>query len=459
MGAGDGMAQAGTAWRTCIDFGTAASKASTCSAWDKSGALLAQIHPLRLGAVCGEPNPYVAESALLFDRGRVYFGWNARKRSVEQAPDVELLHSFKTFLAASDLRDTLRLQLKRSVDRSGKFTQRDALTLYAAYLLRLTEKATELDPRIPVAARDCPRRYAYPTWRTGSAANAILAEIFDVAAFVADALGGAVHHPEGVSAEAALAALASAKPEKGASRIEAGVYEAQAAAECHFAYTRGLPHHVIVFDMGAGTTDITSFELNRSERGSDYFMSEIADTRRTILLACDEVDKLLMSIILDRAKLSNPIAANRFWRHLALQRRQLKEELFAKGELALAFEGRRIVVRIGDLKRDRQFSAFRNALEHNFRYCLTQVELRAAAAGHKEVGIVLAGGGARLPFVTQMAADARPRVRGIRKLLLQPLVPAWAKDPNFEHLEDIFPQMSISIGGAVAQLQASDLHA
>lgn len=459
MGAGEGMGRGGTAWRTCIDFGTAASKASTCSAWDKSDALVAQIYPLRLGAVSGEPNPYVAESALLFDRGRIYFGWHARKRSVEQPLEVELLHSFKTFLAASDLNDALGLRLKRSVDRSGKFTQRDALTLYAAYLLRLTEKAMQADPRLPIEARSCPRRYAYPAWRTGAAANAILSDIFDTAASVAEALGDAMHDSEGVSGVAASAALARAAPLKGASRIEAGVYEAQAATECHFAYTRGLPHHVIVYDMGAGTTDITSFELKRTESGGDYFMTEIADSRRTLLLACDEVDKLLVSIILDRAKLSNPIAANRFWRHLALQRRQLKERLFAEGELELEWEDRRFKVRVNDLKRDRQFNAFRTALEQNFKYCLTQVELRAAAAGHNEVGIVLAGGGARLPFVQKMAADARPRVRGIRKLLLQPLVPAWAKDPKFEHLEEIFPQVSISIGGAVAQLQASDFHA
>src|ERR1700741_1838476 len=66
-----------THWTTCIDFGTAASKASICTP-PRSGASPADlVHPLRIGSICGEPNPYVAQSALLFDRGRIYFGWHA----------------------------------------------------------------------------------------------------------------------------------------------------------------------------------------------------------------------------------------------------------------------------------------------------------------------------------------------------------------------------------------------
>ncbi|MBX9745777.1 MAG: Hsp70 family protein [Hyphomonadaceae bacterium] len=442
-------------WRTCIDFGTAASKASTCSAWDKTGPLYAHVHPLRLGAICQEPNPYVAESALLFDAGRVFFGWNARKRAADQPPDTEVLHSFKTFLASADLSEALSLKLKRTVDRSGRFSQRDALTLYVAYLLRLTERAMALDANLPREASQGLRRYAYPTWRTGAAANTMLAEIFDVASSLSDTLGEQMLSPQGAPADAALEALQRARPSPGRGRIEAGVYEAQAAAECHFAYTRGLPHHVIVFDMGAGTTDITSFEFRETPEG--HTMREIANSRRTILLACDEVDKLLMSFILDRAKLASS-HANRLWRHLALRRRQLKEELFAQGATSFDWENKRYGVHLNDFRRDQHFQAFCAAIEQNFKYCLTQVELRAAAAGHTEVGVILAGGGASLPFVQKMAMRARPSARGIKKLLVQPLVPTWAKDPSFKHLANIFPQVSISIGGAVAHVHAADLH-
>ena len=106
-----------THWTTCIDFGTAASKASICAS-PRPGIKPAElVHPLRIGSICGEPNDYVAQSALLFDRGRIYFGWNALQRAGAADVEADILHSFKTFLAAPDLKEALRLRLKRSIDR------------------------------------------------------------------------------------------------------------------------------------------------------------------------------------------------------------------------------------------------------------------------------------------------------------------------------------------------------
>jgi molecular chaperone DnaK (HSP70) len=187
-------------------------------------------------------------------------------------------------------------------------------------------------------------------------------------------------------------------------------------------------------------------------------MREIANSRRTLSLACDEVDKLLLSFITDRAKLANTSHANKLWRRLALRRQKLKEDIFKNGSVNIQWDKRRFSVRLSDFKRDPHFTAFRGALEQNFKSCLTQVELRAAAAGYGEVGIILAGGGASLPFVQAMAARARPSVRTIKRLLLQPLVPDWAKDATFADFAPIFPQVSISIGGAVAHVQTADLH-
>jgi molecular chaperone DnaK (HSP70) len=445
------------AWRTCIDFGTAASKASTCAPWAQTGRLTYHVHPLRIGAICNEPNPFVAQSALLFDGPRIYFGWNALKHAASTELATDVLHSFKTFLAAADLQEALRLRLKRSVDRSGAFSQRDALVLYVSYLLYLTEHAFALDPSLPAEARACPRRYAYPTWRAGADANTIMAGIFDAAASVAVALGDDLASPRGVDLERARAALDTAGREPGSGRIEAGVYEAQAAAECHFAFTHGLPDHVMVFDMGAGTTDITAFE--RREEGGVSMMREMTDARRTILLACDEIDKLLVSYILERVKTKQKNLLKQFWRTLMLRARHLKEELFRKGSCEVRCDQQRIYVRLSDFMRDRQFAAFRAALASNFRSCLTHTSLRAVAAGSDEVGVVLAGGGAALPFIQDMAKHTRPTSARIRRISVQPLVPEWAADETFKRqLAPIFPQVAISIGGAVAHVHATDLH-
>jgi hypothetical protein len=85
--------------------------------------------------------------------------------------------------------------------------------------------------------------------------------------------------------------------------------------------------------------------------------------------------------------------------------------------------------------------------------------MRAVAAGRDEIGVILAGGGSTLPFIQKMAARIRPSIGRIRSVRVQPLVPEWAKDPAFKNqLAPIFPQVAISIGGAVANLQPTDLH-
>src|SRR5262249_44906700 len=147
---------------------------------------------------------------LLFDGARVYFGWNALMRATAPDVETEVLHSFKTFLAAANLTDALDLRLKRSVDRQCLFTQRDALTLYIAYLIRLTEHAALLDVTLPREAHKCPRRYAYPSWKTGTAANTIMAAIFDMGASIAEMLGDDLFSEIGVSTDRIRAALNAA---------------------------------------------------------------------------------------------------------------------------------------------------------------------------------------------------------------------------------------------------------
>ena len=287
-------------WTTCIDFGTAASKASICTP-PRSGVSPADlVHPLRIGSICGEPNPYVAQSALLFDRGRIYFGWHALQRAGEADVKSDILHSFKTFLAASDLKEALRLRLKRTIDRSGVFCQRDALILYVAYLLHLSERAALDDPALPPEARNCQRRYAYPTWRAGHAANTMVGAIFDAAAAVAVTFGDNLSNSAGIDQSGARRSLDAAMNSPGEGRIEAGVFEAQAAAECHVAYSPGLPDHILVFDMGAGTTDVTAFERGGDDSAS---MRELAHARQSFMLGCDEIDKILVRYIFRSAEI------------------------------------------------------------------------------------------------------------------------------------------------------------
>lgn len=441
--------------RICVDFGTATSKASLCAP-QRTGAAPAQlVHPLPLGQIAGEDNPFLVHSALMFDGGRILFGGAALTRARDPDAATDPLQSFKTFLAARDPEATLRSRLRRNIDPSGRFSQRDALVLYTAYLTRLTERAVLAQRHLHPRLLTRPRRFAFPRWRPNSAANAFLVGVFDDAAAAAAQFGDALCDPGGIEAAAARHVLDNARLRPGDGRIEGGVFEAQAAAECHLAYGGDAPRHMLVFDMGAGTTDITAVERTRGGGGREGWR-EIGGERATLSLACDEVDRLMLAVFIDRAGSERRRGAHdKFWRRLALNARGLKERLFRDGVCEAHYEGRRIVVRTQDLMKDRTFRAFRHSLADAYQVSLSRVAKRAADDGADTVGVILAGGGAMLPFVQQMASHARPSVSRIRRVDVRPLVPAWAHHDSFgADLAPIFPQIAISIGGAVAAMPA-----
>lgn len=442
-------------WRICIDFGTAASKAALSMAGLRGPEALDDIHPLQIGTAAGETTPFIAPSALLFDKGRILFGAAALDEA--NSAEVEPLQSFKTFLGARDLEEALSFKLRRSVDASGLFTQRDALVLYSAYLMRLCERALALDARLPAGAHLSPRRYAYPNWRPGALANRILSNIFDIAQKLSEILGDGLLAREGVLFEDARAALKQAYNAPGQGRIEAGVFEALAAAECHFALSPDMPDFVIVFDMGAGTTDMTAFEC--VGQGEARRMREIAQARQTSALACDEVDKIIVARMSLKAKGEKRRGARKqFWRRLSTRARKLKETLFRDGQCEATYEGQKITLKLAEFMHDRNFVAFYSALLDTYRGFLTEIGIRAAASGKDAIGIVLAGGGSSLPFVQQMAQKTRPRVSRIRRVLVQPVVPSWVYDHHSARaLAPLFPQLAIAIGGAVALLSADSV--
>jgi len=439
--------------RICIDFGTAASKASLCLAERDDAAASELVHPLQIGAIAGEASPYLAQSALLFDKERVHFGARAMAHARSGKATSTPLTSFKTFLAARDLNDTLTSRLLRTIDITGKFQQRDALVLYTAYLTRLVERAILRDQTLHPRLLTRPRRFAYPRWRPGSAANEYLAAVFDQAAAIAAELGDALCSEEGVELHAARAALDKARVQPGDGRIEGAVFEARAAAECHLAFGGETPEHVLVFDMGAGTTDITA--VRRTPIGyKRHAWQEIEGLRATMPLACDEVDRLMIAKFIDRAGAKRSKAAlDQFWRRISLHSRPLKEALFRDGYCEAQFEGRTVTVRSQDLFRDRTFVNFQRALAGAYQEALTRVAHHAAQDGADAIGVILAGGGSKLTFIQQMAQHTRPSVSRIRKIDLRPVVPTWAQGEDFSaELRDIFPQVAISIGGAVAAM-------
>ena len=433
-------------WTVCVDFGTAASKAA--AAWRAPGVAFRPDHVrlLRLGEGDGD-NPYTLKSVLYLDHGRIFFGETGWRRAQAQDSRVnrQALSSFKTLLSSSDLDYSIGQLVSPRVDPVGVFRQRDLIVLFLAFLIRRIDRAQMLDPTLA----DQPRpslRYSYPGWTSTDAAarHRLIARLFDEGMIVAELIQEDFGANEGLSYETAREALARAKEIKVASRIEGVVFEATAAAACRLVGHDGAAAHAAVIDMGAGTTDIGGYTI--SEAGG---VQEITGVQRTLDIAGDTFDRVLMNVFIKKARhVKDEHARGLFWRSLLPQVRGLKETLIATGKCALTHEGKTITVKMNELTRRGDFKRALKDVSAAYQEALTAISGAAMDAGQHEVAVVLAGGGANYPFLQAMAAKARPG-KGRVRLRVEPLVPDWARAFD-ERSASVFPQLSIAIGGAMA---------
>lgn len=274
--------------RVCLDFGTAFSKASV--------RIAGQARPLAIGAAAKSEHPFLTPSVMFVEGGRITFGPAALARAHSAANGRDPILSFKTILAARDLEQALALKVKPSIDPTNTLRQRDALILYLAYLDQLIGSALQSDPVIaasgagenanaPSSSDSAPatppnerRRYTTPIWRTHAEGDRVMGRLFDEAVIVSRDLGPLLLTEDGISIAHAGAALEKARGSLGIGQLERGVFEAHAAAAAYAAFAHEPKRFLLVFDMGAGTTDFAGFERIG---GDDQLLSEIAEARQS----------------------------------------------------------------------------------------------------------------------------------------------------------------------------------
>jgi hypothetical protein len=436
------------AWTVCVDFGTAASKAA--AAWRAPNEAFRPEHvrPLRLGEGDSD-NPLTLKSVLFLDHGRLFFGetgWR-RAQAVDARANRQALSSFKTLLSSKDLEHSIGLLVSPRVDPAGVFRQRDLLVLFLAFLIRRIDRAQGLDPVL--ADQPKPRlRYSYPGWTSSdsSARHKLISRLFDEGMIVADLIKEDFGANEGLSYDVARAALRQAQTIEVASRIEGVVFEATAAASCRLVGHDGAGAHAAVIDMGAGTTDIGGYSVTKSGG-----VEEMIGVQRTLDIAGDTFDRVLMNLIMKKARhVRGEKARGLFWRALVPQIRTLKEAIVADGFCTLDEGGKTIKVKLKEMMGRPDFKKAMKDIDAAYLAALDEISGAALEAGHHEIAIVLAGGGANYPFLQALAARPKP-AKGKVRINVQPLVPDWAKGGMFdERLAAVFPQLSIAIGGAMA---------
>lgn len=433
------------AWNVCIDFGTAFSKAAAApqAAWTHFHP--EDVRPLMLSGEDGA-NPFLLDSAIFVDDDRILFGRAAITRADALAHQKrQALRSFKTLLSVSDLDRALNTSAPVSIDPHRIFPMRDLVVLYLAYLLAATDRAIRSDPVLAEASA-IERRYAAPAWRSGDSGglhDAVVRLFGEAEAFRA-AVGDKILAPQGLSiksvSDAIAGALSHPKP------IQMGlVFEATAAA----AYTSiGLEEsasHMVVVDMGAGTTDIAAVARSGGR------MEEVQHARVTLKQAGDFIDKIVANIVLDsNAWARSAEQQSILWRLLMRHMRDIKESLFLDGRAMLRHENRTIGLSMRDLEKDRDFREFLKTLQRAYDTSLSAVRDSAIERKRRGVQAVAVGGGAHAPFI-QALLKRKPQRSGKLVWEARPATPDWAHAPAFRgNLAPVFPQLAIAIGGALA---------
>ncbi|MBX9746434.1 MAG: Hsp70 family protein, partial [Hyphomonadaceae bacterium] len=334
-------------WTLCIDFGTAYSKAAAAptGAWTRFDPAL--VRPLRLSQHDGQGNAFLLDSAVFVDDGRVLFGRPAIARADALGSKKRTaLKSFKTLLSVSDLDRALNTNAPLSIDPHRIFQMRDLIVLYLAYLLAAIEKARALDPMIKGRIV---RRYAAPAWRGGDAAglHGAVVKLFGEAEALRARVGDALLSAAGLDIDTITKTLPMAI-ESGAPLDMGLIYEATAAA----AYTSiGLDDsasHLLVVDMGAGTTDVAAL----ARIGNRMF--ELPEARSTLKQAGDFVDRVIANRALDAAKWAKTTDQKAaLWAELMRGMRDTKESLFEEGRASVRYRDHIFTLAIKDFERDK----------------------------------------------------------------------------------------------------------
>jgi hypothetical protein len=268
-------------------------------------------------------------------------------------------------------------------------------------------------------------------------------------------LGEALLAREGVPVSVLRPALVFAESAIIGSRVEACILEPIAAASLGMGPddTSGRAHSAwLVLDVGAGTTDLAGVEWMHG------LVREIADARRGLVAAGDEIDRVVMERALAQAKHVRSIPKKtEMWRRLMTEVRTRKVELFAAGATSLSVEGKSVTLRRADVEKDRDFKRIRNAIAEAFGLSLKSV---CESDGAREAGVVcviVAGGGAGMKFVRDIAVQGRiegDKARhgaSVRTRIVQ-VGAEWRRQTFSEIDEQTLTQLAIALGGAIAPL-------
>lgn len=431
----------------CLDFGTAMSKAFAMRG-DEGPIELA------LGVRAGAAGYPVDSSLFVSDDGLIYFGPQAMAQG---APAMEAgrarFDSPKARLSMGEQGEIDKINVGHEINpTSTPLSEGELITLYLGYLTDLA--VSELESH--GFSRYAIRRFARPCWSEDRNrwAEPLLRRMLAKAQILADTFQG--RWQNGIPVAEAKAALSKIRelgtvPEY---LLDQGIPEPVAAAASLMLRDEAQREMFMVIDVGAGTTDFGVFLLQHNPDRDICLTRIVPGTIEYLPEAGNRVDDLLKFFVLDSEGIDPGSAEGKHNKtYLDSRIRMYKETLFRDGivEVTLANHSRVVVDR----------DAFLNSIRvQNFaqrlRGKLEQV-LSTLGDGYldllarSDLKVVLTGGGASLPMVSELAKGP-VEIKG-RKILRRPtpLVPAWI-DETYPQFSSQYPQLAVAIGGAAPSL-------
>jgi hypothetical protein len=444
----------------CIDFGTAKSKAFARRV-NESDITGEDLLELGLGRIDGDldNSPYtVASSVWVSDDGKMFAGSHAIRRSSDYSFDGKprkRLDSVKQQLSHAAHMNQIHEPLSSALNPTLQpLSFGDAICFFLAYLIDLI--GTDLESRYGLS-RYLPKRFTVPAWSDDQRewANLTLGRFLKRAHILADTFHGRWN--EGVPVEEVRMAnsLAKLHEEQLGHLLDVqleesplGISEPIAAGSARLSTDRNIRNMVLVVDVGAGTTDFALFLVPQGPGGGIAFPLRPSEA---VKFAGDRVDDLLVHFILSKmnghpdTETRDRVAAQIRLLNLRTSKRRLFEEQIIEINLVT---DERVIIDLAEFLESDGVKSFAKMLEERLSGFLAAVHPSFGPATQDAL-ILLTGGGAKLPFV----ADLAKRTWKIGETSFRFRLPKRAFPDVIEDFGDAFlneyGQLAVAIGGTL----------
>lgn len=452
--------------RLCLDFGTAMSKVTLVRDQTVDRGY-EDIEVLELGAPGDQEEiskTMLVSSVFIDGEGILWFGQMAVKRSQleDQSSGRQRLDNIKRYLSEEGLES----QVSEKFNPTGlNITYGDMVLAYLMFLTWAVNHCVEESGE----PRNLKRRFAMPCFEGSKARDAarILSNMIGEAQVLADTFFSNLQ--DGIPLQEFLDAVNKVREKKRVfSFVEEDITEPLGVAGAIMSWEEPVNSLIMVVDVGAGTSDFSLYRMHYDVESGKSNALEVENSSEGVTEAGNYLDMLLKGLILREAGVDS---GHQHWiniqGNLALDLRGYKERLFTDGEVNVRLFNDQIV----NITRD-QFLALPQVAKFgdSLRECRDRILNRVNSsfvrgAPHGALGLALTGGGASLPMVKELAQGSVSIDGTELKLVQTKEFPQWLAE-EFPDLEDDYPRVAVSLGGArkriiarggVAKITAGDV--